>query len=98
MLPPSPRGYAHFYVWEERKVIFADGARLRASGIAEFAVRDAPPRYAWPSGSNRHGADPRLKDAGSTQWMGRRPVNPGLISVIGRGPAPPKRHLAFARP
>ena len=34
-------------LWEERKVIFTPMEHgLRASGIAEFAVRDAPPRYA----------------------------------------------------
>jgi hypothetical protein len=45
-------------LWEERKVIFTPMEHgLRASGIAEFAVRDAPPRYALAERLKRSGAD-----------------------------------------
>jgi D-amino-acid dehydrogenase len=38
---------------------------------------------------------PGLKDAGSTQWMGRRPVTPDYLPVIGRAPRHPSVIFAF---
>src|SRR5262249_14709408 len=47
MLPQPGVAMRISTLWEERKVIFTPMEHgLRASGIAEFAVRDAPPRYA----------------------------------------------------
>jgi D-amino-acid dehydrogenase len=85
-------------LWEERKVIFTPMEHgLRASGIAEFAVRDAPPRFRLAE-RLKHSAlalIPGLKDAGSTQWMGRRPVTPDYLPVIGRAPRHPRVIFAF---
>jgi D-amino-acid dehydrogenase len=85
-------------LWEERKVIFTPMEHgLRASGIAEFAVREAPPRYALAERLKRSALVliPGLKDAGSTQWMGRRPVTPDYLPVIGRAPRHPRVIFAF---
>jgi D-amino-acid dehydrogenase len=85
-------------LWEERKVIFTPMEHgLRASGIAEFAVRDAPPRYALAERLKGSALDliPKLNPAGSTQWMGRRPVTPDYLPVIGRAPRHPKVIFAF---
>ena len=85
-------------LWEERKVIFTPMEHgLRASGIAEFAVREAPPRYALAERLKRSALAliPGLNDAGSTQWMGRRPVTPDYLPVIGRSPRHPRVIFAF---
>ena len=85
-------------LWEERKVIFTPMEHgLRASGIAEFAVREAPPRYALAERLKRSALVliPGLRDTGSTQWMGRRPVTPDYLPVIGRAPRHPRVIFAF---
>lgn len=84
-------------LWEERKVIFTPMEHgLRASGIAEFAVHDAPPRYALAERLKRSALAliPDLNDTDSTQWMGRRPVTPDYLPVIGR--APHHKRVIFA--
>ena len=98
MLPEPGLAMRVSTLWEERKVIFTPMEHgLRASGIAEFAVRDAPPRYALAERLKRSALAliPGLKDAGSTQWMGRRPVTPDYLPVIGRAPRYPKVIFAF---
>jgi D-amino-acid dehydrogenase len=85
-------------LWEERKVIFTPMEHgLRASGIAEFAVRDAPPRYELAERLKRSALAliPRLSEADSTQWMGRRPVTPDYLPVIGRAPRHKRVIFAF---
>jgi D-amino-acid dehydrogenase len=85
-------------LWEERKVIFTPMEHgLRASGIAEFAVRDAPPRYVLAERLKRSALAliPGLRDTGSTQWMGRRPVTPDYLPVIGRSSRHPRVIFAF---
>jgi D-amino-acid dehydrogenase len=85
-------------LWEERKVIFTPMEHgLRGSGIAEFAVREAPPRYALAERLKRSALAliPGLHEAGSTQWMGRRPVTPDYLPVIGRAPGHPSVIFAF---
>jgi len=85
-------------LWEERKVIFTPMEHgLRASGIAEFAVRDAPPRYALAERLKRSALAliPGLNDSGNTLWMGRRPVTPDYLPVIGRAPRHPRVIFAF---
>jgi D-amino-acid dehydrogenase len=50
MLPQPGIAMKISTLWEERKVIFTPMEHgLRASGIAEFAVRDAAPATRWPS-------------------------------------------------
>ncbi len=72
-------------LWEERKVIFTPMEHgLRASGIAEFAVREAPPRYALAERLKRSALAliPGLKDAGSRQWVGSRKVGYHLVGQV----------------
>ena len=85
-------------LWEERKVICTPMEHgLRASGIAGFAVREAPRRYALGERLKRSALAliPGLKDAGTTQSMGRRAVTPDYLPVIGRAPRHPNVIFAF---
>lgn len=76
MLPEPGVAMRISTLWGERKVIFTPMEHgLRASGIAEFAVRDAPPRYALAERLKRSALAliPGVQDAGSTQgWVAGR--------------------------
>src|SRR5260370_11800435 len=86
-------------LWEERKVIFTPMEHgLRASGIAEFAVRDAPPRYALAERLKRSALAliPGLRDDSSTHCMGRLPVTLGYLPESGLSPPHPLLLFALA--
>jgi D-amino-acid dehydrogenase len=61
---------------------------LRASGTAEFASVDAPPKYARADVLKRHASEilPGLNVEGATRWMGSRPAMSDSRPVIGRSP------------
>ena len=69
---------------------------VRAGGIAEFAVPEAPPDARIGHRVRRHAQAlfPALESERPTEWMGSRPSHPDSKPVIGR--APRHRNVWFA--
>lgn len=70
---------------------------LRITGIAEFALPEAPPRYVHADRLLRQAKAvvPKLNTAGAVRWMGSRPQTPDSLPVIGYAPRFPGR-VVFA--
>ncbi len=85
-------------LWEDRKVIFTPMEHgLRASGIAEFAAKEAKPRYQFADRlvETTKVMFPGVNTDNATRWMGPRPVTPDYIPVIGRSPIHSRVIFAF---
>ena len=69
---------------------------LRIAGTAEFASIDAEPDYRRARVLLKHLSHyvPGVRIDGVTEWMGRRPMTPDSLPVI--GPSPSRRSVVYA--